>query len=145
MKSKLGLFGDNKDDLNLIDTLLDWMNKNRVDYTNTFCYLMGMSVNDKIYTDKNFVDWQLRWKNRSSLNNSNKEKQLESMRKVNPVIIPRNHKVEEALVEAGKGNLDNVKNLLTVLKNPYGKQNKIEEYQTSAPPTNKKYQTYCGT
>ena len=63
----------------------------------------------------------------------------------NPKIIPRNHKVEEALSEAEKGNLDKIKKLLSILQNPYDNQNNIEEYKIPAPPSNKKYQTFCGT
>ena len=67
------------------------------------------------------------------------------MKSNNPIVIPRNHKVEEALTEADKGSLDKMKKLLTVLKNPHDKQNKIEEYQLPAPSSNEKYQTFCGT
>ena len=41
MRDKLGLFGKSKDDKKLIDDLLTWMEKNKADYTNTFCYLMN--------------------------------------------------------------------------------------------------------
>ncbi len=145
MKSKLGLFGNNKDDLNLINSLLDWMEKNKADYTNTFCYLMDISINNEIYKDKKFINWISRWKKRSKLNNSNKEKKIEIMRKVNPLVIPRNHKVEEALAEANKGNLNKMTDLLQILKNPYDKHDKIAEYQMPASISSKKYQTFCGT
>ena len=67
------------------------------------------------------------------------------MKSNNPIVIPRNHKVEEALAEADKGILDKMKKLLTILKNPYDNQNNIEEYQLPAPSGNEKYQTFCGT
>ena len=38
-----------------------------------------------------------------------------------------------------------MKKFLTILKNPYDNQNNIEEYQTAAPLSNEKYQTFCGT
>ena len=63
----------------------------------------------------------------------------------NPTVIPRNHKVEEALNEAEKGSLDKIKKLLTILKDPYRNQNNIEEYQIPAPTSNEKYITFCGT
>ena len=84
-------------------------------------------------------------KKRSELNNSTKEKQIKLMKKNNPSVIPRNHKVEEALAEADKGSLDKMKKLLAILKNPYDNQNNIQEYQTPAPSNNVKYQTFCGT
>ncbi len=145
MKSKLGLLGNNKDDLKLINSLLNWMEKNKADYTNTFCYLMGISVGDDIYKDKNFEDWLKAWKNRSSLNNSDKEKQFELMKKVNPVIIPRNHKVEEALYDAEKNNYKTLNILLSVIQNPYDPKVDILKFQTPAPASKEKYQTFCGT
>ena len=67
------------------------------------------------------------------------------MRSVNPLIIPRNHKVEEALEAANINNLTPMKNLLKVLENPYTKQEKISEYQFLKENKNERYQTFCGT
>jgi len=67
------------------------------------------------------------------------------MKKNNPIVIPRNHKVEEALTFAEKGNLQKIKQLLVVLNSPYENQENISEYQLPAPSSNKKYQTFCGT
>ena len=66
------------------------------------------------------------------------------MRRVNPLVIPRNHKVEEVLNEANKNNLEPINQLLQILKNPYIYQKNINEYQVP-PVSNKKYQTFCGT
>ena len=79
-----------------------------------------------------------------SLNNSTKEKQLQLMQKVNPNIIPRNHKVEEALLAADNNNFDVMNKLLSVLKNPYDIKD-ISEFQSPAPLSKEKYQTFCGT
>ncbi len=144
MRDKLGLFGEDKNDKKLINDLFNWMEKNKADYTNTFCNLMDINT-DEIYRNNDFIDWKNGWKKRSELNNSTKEKQSKLMKSNNPIVIPRNHKVEEALAEADKGSLDKMKKLLTILKNPYDNQNNIEEYQTPAPSSNEKYQTYCGT
>ena len=65
------------------------------------------------------------------------------MRRVNPLVIPRNHKVEEVLNEANKDNLEPI-NSLPNIKNPYIYQKNINEYQVP-PVSNKKYQTFCGT
>jgi len=144
MRDKLGLFGEDKNDKKLINDLFNWMEKNKADYTNTFCNLMNIN-SDGIYKNNDFINWKNEWKKRSELNNSIKEKQSELMKLNNPIVIPRNHKVEEALAEAEKGNLDKMKKLLSVLKNPYENQNNIEEYQIPAPSSNEKYQTFCGT
>ena len=144
MRDKLGLFGEDKNDKKLINDLFNWMEKNKADYTNTFCHLMGIN-SDEVYKNVEFVNWKNEWKKRSELNNSTKEKQIKLMKKNNPTVIPRNHKVEEALAEADKGSLDKMKKLLAILKNPYNNQNNIQEYQTPAPSNNEKYQTFCGT
>ena len=144
IRDKLGLFGEEKNDKKLINDLFNWMEKNKADYTNTFCNLMDIN-SDEIYKNNDFIDWKNEWKKRSELNNSTKEKQSKLMKSNNPIVIPRNHKVEEALDEANKGSLDKMKKLLAILKNPYNNQNNIEEYQVPAPSSNVKYQTFCGT
>ena len=144
IRDKLGLFGEDKNDKKLINDLFNWMEKNKADYTNTFCNLMDIN-SDEIYKNNDFINWKNEWKKRSELNNSTKEKQSKLMKSNNPIVIPRNHKVEEALAEADKGSLDKMKKLLAILKNPYDNQNNIEEYQTAAPLSKEKYQTFCGT
>ena len=145
MRDKLGLFGEDKNDRQLIDDLLNWMEKYKIDYTNTFCHLMEIKINGNTYKDEAFITWFDVWKKRSKLNNSSKEKQIELMKKNNPIVIPRNNKVEEALTEANNGNLEKMKKLNDILKNPYSNQKNIAEYQVPAPISNEKYQTFCGT
>ena len=144
MRDKLGLFGEDKDDLELINNLLNWMQSNQADYTNTFCYLMNISsIQDQIYKDKDFIDWSKNWEKRILINGGSKENSLELMKKNNPIVIPRNHKVEEALEAANDNNLKPMNDLLSILKKPYTKQINIEKFQT--PSNNQNYQTFCGT
>ena len=144
MRDKLGLFGKSKDDKKLIDDLLTWMEKNKADYTNTFCYLMNVKIgNNSLYDDKEFINWSKNWKNRISINGNSKEKSLELMKETNPIIIPRNHKVEEALKAANEDNLQVMNKLLSKFDNPYGEQKGIEDYQL--PSLDDNYQTFCGT
>ena len=65
------------------------------------------------------------------------------MRKNNPIVIPRNHKVEEALGAANNNNLELINKLLVILKKPYNNQDNIMNYQS--PSSNNNYQTFCGT
>ena len=144
MRDKLGLFGNTKDDKKLVDDLLTWMEKNKADYTNTFCYLMNISIgNSSLYDDKEFINWSNNWKNRIFINNNSKDKSIELMKKTNPIIIPRNHKVEEALKAANENDLEVMNRLLSNLDNPYSEQKDIEDYQL--PSNNEGYQTFCGT
>ena len=144
MRDKLGLFGDDKNDQTLINKLLDWMKSNNADYTNTFCHLMGVELDDEIYKNNDFKNWYNEWQKRLKLNNSS-DKHLELMKKNNPVVIPRNHKVEEALTDADKGNLKTMNKFLKVISNPYSVQENIIEFQKPAPISDEKYQTFCGT
>ena len=144
MRDKLGFFGEDQNDKKIIDDLLNWMEKNKADYTNTFCYLMNIDVvNNEIYKDNDFLAWLKNWQNRLLVNNGTKEKSLNLMKNINPTVIPRNHKVEEALLSANDYNLEKMNKLLLVLNNPYNSQQNIKEFQT--PSLNNDYQTFCGT
>ena len=144
MRDKLGLFGEDKNDLTLINKLLDWMKNNNADYTNTFCHLMGVEIDNEVYKNDDFKNWTNEWEKRLKLNNSS-DKYLELMKKTNPIVIPRNQKVEDALADADKGNLETMNKLLKVLSNPYSDQEDIIEFQKPTPIGNEKYQTFCGT
>jgi Uncharacterized conserved protein len=145
MRDKLGLFGTDEKDKLLILDLLTWMHQKKVDYTNIFCHLMNEKFNkNQIYDNKDFQNWKKRWKERLKINNNSPEKYLKLMKTVNPLVIPRNHKVEEALTEAEQNNLKPLKQLIEVLSQPYTQHKDILNYQI---PSNldEKYQTFCGT
>ena len=144
MRQKIGLFGEEEKDKFLILDLLTWMHKKKVDYTNTFGHLMNVeNIKDKVYDDIELKEWKKRWERRLLINSS-LEKSMKLMKSVNPLIIPRNHKVEESLKEANQNNFKPLNNLIKVLEKPYNNQNEIQEYQY--PKNSKeKYQTFCGT
>tara|TARA_Y100000768_G_scaffold60748_1_gene41172 strand:+ start:11 stop:1456 length:1446 start_codon:yes stop_codon:yes gene_type:complete len=144
MRDKLGLFGKDQNDQKLINDLLSWMEINNADYTNTFCNLMNVNIEDKkVYEDQKFINWVKIWEKRVLMNNNLKEKSLDLMRNTNPTVIPRNHKVEEALNAANEDNIEVINKLLNVLSKPYSNQKNIENYQSLS--TDKEYQTFCGT
>ena len=145
MRNKLGLFGSDDQDKFLILDLLTWMHEKKADYTNTFCHLMNINLkSDKLYNDKDFINWKKRWEHRLSKNNNTSKKSMELMRNNNPLFIPRNHKVEEALEAAEQNNLNPVKQILEILEKPYEEQLEKDDYQ-SPSKSNEKYQTFCGT
>ena len=145
MRDKLGLFGlDDKDKFLILD-LLTWMHEKKADYTNTFCHLMDLTPKkNELFADSDLVNWKKRWKERLSKNNVSPNKYLELMKNNNPLVIPRNHKVEEALEASKKNDLKPLNQLIEILKDPYTQKNDIIDYQI---PSNsgEKYQTFCGT
>ena len=145
MRNKLGLFGLDEKDKFLILDLLTWMHEKKADYTNTFCHLMDLDPKkNKLFDDIDLVNWKKRWKERLSQNNDSPNKYLELMKNNNPLIIPRNHKVEEALNAAEKNDLKPLNRLIEILKDPYTQKNDILDYQTPSA-LDEKYQTFCGT
>ena len=146
MRKKLGFFDKKKDDEALIGFLLSLMHKHKADYTNTFCSLMNAEIKeDKMFESKEFVDWKENWKKRLKENNKSHEECLKLMHLNNPLVIPRNHKVEEALEAANNNDLDPMLKLLRVLEKPYENQEDIINYQSPGPASDEKYQTFCGT
>ncbi|MBD1135089.1 YdiU family protein [Pelagibacterales bacterium SAG-MED47] len=145
MRDKLGLVGENEKDKSLIIDLLTWMHQNKADYTNTFCHLMGEKIKeDKKYKNKDFIIWKETWKKRLLYKNNTPNKFNKLMRSVNPLVIPRNHLVENSLKETERNNLKPINRLLKILKKPYTRQESIINFQRPLS-SNEKYQTFCGT
>ena len=145
MRNKLGLFSLDEKDRSLILDLLTWMHENKADYTNTFCHLMNVKIKeDNLYKDKYFIDWKNRWQQRLLKNNNSIKNSIKLMRKNNPLVIPRNHKVEEVLAAAEKGELKPIKKFLNILTQPYSSNENLSEYQITSSGSGK-YETFCGT
>ena len=146
MRDKLGLYGEDKDDKNLILELLNWMQNNKIDYTNTFVFLMNKIVeNSDAYNNANFNLWKIKWIKRLKMFGNSHNKSMELMHSTNPMVIPRNHKVEEALTLANNGDLTLFNKLIKILKNPYLINKDDFKFMSPAPYSDKKYQTFCGT
>ena len=147
MRKKLGLFKEENKDETLITALLSWMQKNKADYTNTFLFLMKEKISkDELFQDSTFLDWYKQWEERLKQNKKPVGLSLNLMKKNNPLIIPRNHKVEEALEAASiNGDLQPMFDLHEVLKNPYNNQPEISAYQNIPEPNEQVYKTFCGT
>ena len=145
MRKKLGLLGNHSTDKTLILDLLTWMHQKKVDYTNTFCHLMKFKVQEEEdFQDRVFKDWKKRWNERLIINNSSNEKSIALMRTVNPLVIPRNDKVEETLDLANKNNFKMLFEFLEILKTPYIEKKNTYKYQIPNE-NNKEYKTFCGT
>lgn len=145
-RTKLGLFGERPEDLELISDLLNWMQTNSADYTNTFRDLSQAELSaEQIYEEKGFRDWYDRWQSRLSQNGQEIEESIDLMKRTNPAVIPRNHQVEAALEAAGRGAYEKLHNLLAALENPYEDNESLRQFQTPPELSDRVYQTFCGT
>jgi uncharacterized protein YdiU (UPF0061 family) len=146
MRSKLGLFTAEKDDGVLIQDLLDWMHTSHLDFTNTFRTLSDEgAAAAPPFIDAGFLTWHARWADRLTRQPQSPAEAAEKMRAHNPAVIPRNHKVEEALTAAVEhGDPGMMQRLLEVLADPYG-TTAPEAYTAPPPPGTGAYQTFCGT
>lgn len=146
MRQKLGLYGEQQGDLVLIRDLLDWMAQKGKDYTNTF---RELSCREKLggeaYQCNEFQNWYERWQFRIKQNNKSLHSSLQLMRRTNPTVIPRNHKVNQCLEAASKGNLQPFQELLLVVQTPYKESLNIKAYQSPPTPHEQVIQTFCGT
>lgn len=146
MRKKLGLFNKEEIDEVLIESLLSIMQKYKIDYTNMFYNLTTEKIKDeKIYSNDDFTTWFKLWNERLERQVESKEESKKLMRENNPVIIPRNHRVEESLEYAINGDYNSVKNLINATSNPYDYTSDLSYYSKPSDDSLGIYKTYCGT
>ncbi len=157
MRLKLGLTRDEAEDLALAQDFLKSMEGQGVDFTKAFrCLADAAEASDasregwlrKLYADDAALnDWLPRWRARINGEGVAPLHRAQAMRAVNPVYIPRNHRVEEALAAAvDLGDYAPFEKLLTVLQQPF--EEKIEFVAYAEPALAEEsagYQTFCGT
>ena len=146
MGSKLGLSRVDNEDEKLITDLLEWMHQNSADFTNTFRDLSKEKLpEEELYKSKNFTNWRARWQDRIEKEELDWEASFALMKSVNPAVIPRNHKVEEALQAGEEGDITPFHNLISALDMPYEEGDHLLPYQAPPQPGEKVLQTFCGT
>ena len=146
LRAKLGLFNEEPGDAELAENLLAVMQEHAADFTNTFRDLSGDAMTDTaLAASADFQTWRTRWQERLSRQPQNRDEVRRLMRRHNPAFIPRNHKVEEALAAATRGDLSVVEKLLDVLAQPYDYARERPEFSAPPEPGGCAYQTYCGT
>jgi uncharacterized protein YdiU (UPF0061 family) len=146
MLNKIGINANDKNLFPLIDELLFLMRKIDMDFTNTFCYLSAeKKTKNQLSGESDFMQWKKKWYNCINTNSSLNEAQ-NLMKKNNPVVIPRNNLVDNAIKKAVNGNIVPFNRLLKIFSNPYQYQEGLDEFMK--PPEKKFeecFQTYCGT
>lgn len=146
MRAKLGLHGEDPQDEALAKDLLDLMQQHQADYTNTFRLLtLGRPEETAMSGTPEFEAWLKRWHTRFG-GEQGAEASRERMRSSNPAVIPRNHRVEEALSAAvEERDLSVMERLLAALANPYAYAPEQDEYAAPPEPSSCRYRTFCGT
>lgn len=145
MKAKLGLPEGIDDDVAspLVDDLLELVQESRADYTSFFRNLGKAACGEvepargQILDLAAFDAWLERWRAVTP--------DADAMDRVNPVYIPRNHLVEEALSAATEGNMVPTEQLLAAVTSPFSERSGLEKFVGPAPESFGPYRTFCGT
>ena len=152
MRAKAGLADAHPGDAELIDDLLALMHVQGVDFTACFRALSSSVREDAeparaLFGEQTSFDaWSERWRERLEAQASDPAAIADAMDRVNPVYIPRNHLVEEALAAATGGDLAPFHRLVDVLARPFDARPGLERYAAPAPPGfGDAYRTFCGT
>ncbi|EJW15286.1 YdiU family protein [Paenibacillus alvei] len=148
MRAKLGIFHEEEQDETLIQNLLNLMQKHRADYTNTFRALtLGIcEEHSSLFGSTEYAHWYEQWQARLERQQHSKDDVRQLMRRSNPAVIPRNHRVEEALDAASQeGDYSVMQRLLNVLSEPFAYSTEQEEYTSLPAASTRPYRTYCGT
>jgi uncharacterized protein YdiU (UPF0061 family) len=140
MNAKLGV-----DDAGLRDDFLALLRDQGVDYTKAFralsAHLRGDASEARVlFTEPERFDlWAERWRRQVSSDAA------DALDRVNPVYVPRNHKVEEALDAATAGDLEPFERLVDVVTRPFDERPGLDAYAEPAPTSFGRYVTFCGT
>jgi uncharacterized protein YdiU (UPF0061 family) len=123
----------------LVEALLAWMHATKADFTNTWAELETVVP----------PEWAERWRARLGRQPQSAEEVTQLRRANCPAVIPRNHRVEEALAAAEQGDVSMLERLLAVLASPYDHERAraadVAEYRVPAPDGGEGYRTFCGT
>ncbi|MDF2719144.1 MAG: hypothetical protein K0R28_6069, partial [Paenibacillus sp.] len=93
-----------------------------------------------------FAQWHELWQARLGRQQEPKASSHQLMRNSNPAVIPRNHRVEDALEAAeNHGDYSAMERLLDVLSSPFAHSREHDEYTSLPEQSNRPYRTYCGT
>jgi uncharacterized protein YdiU (UPF0061 family) len=145
---KLGLTSFKQEDQKLIVSVLNRLKDRRLDYTITFDLLTKSLTSEAAASQMNneleecFDLWQKRLSEQHAVSHEVQE----LMRQHNPVVIPRNHHVEEVIVECEQtGRAQEAEKFIQVLRSPYEELARTSEYQDPPSDGDEGYQTFCGT
>ena len=149
-RAKLGLATEEEGDAALFADLLAKMHAAGADFTATFASLArlantGTPAADGAGGAAAFPDWLTAWRARLAREPGPASEIIARLRRANPVVIPRNHRVEEALAAADVSDLAPLERLIAAVRNPFTETPENEPYCAGPPPGCGPYRTFCGT
>ena len=154
MRQKIGLATEEEADRTLIAGLLDAMHQGMADFTLTFRRLAAAFEDEQqiqgvrgLFAEPDAFDaWASTWRQRLARETTPPAERAGIMRRVSPAIIPRNHRVEEALEAAiERADFTPFERLHAALATPYEENPAAAAYIDPPEPSNIPYRTFCGT
>ncbi|MEO1088992.1 MAG: YdiU family protein [Pseudomonadota bacterium] len=154
MRRKLGLSTAAEGDADLVAELLSAMQANDADFTLTFRGLVELGEPERpeappvrdLFRDPATLDaWAARWRSRLAIDPMSPAERRAAMLAANPLFIPRNHRVEEALAAAENDDLSPLGALLGVLARPFDEQPDRAHLAEPPRPEAAVHRTFCGT
>ncbi len=105
-----------------------------------------MTSTRALFGDATALDaWLEDYEARHGLEDLDAGARAQAMDRVNPVYVPRNHKVEAALEAANQGEMEPFDRLLDAVTRPFDARPGLEEFEGPAPADFGPYTTFCGT
>lgn len=144
MRAKLGMTSQQENDQKLIGEWLRHLEEHELDYSLSFRELaQRLTANDS----PRFGDVEIEWRDRVLGNGIDPEAVAASMNAVNPLYIPRNHRIEQAIQQAvdGDGDMTMFRELNDVLRNPFDEQPEFARYAEAPDVDERVVRTFCGT
>ena len=148
--AKIGIESGDTSDWRMVETLLTAMEEGEADFTQVFRHLPTAlpAGNDQVLTrlfnqPAAIVTWLNAW--RARLQQCDLDQAVTLMRQTNPVYIPRNHRVEQAIEAGNRGDMTLFHQLNQVLQDPFNEQTEFSEYEAAPTPTEVVQATFCGT
>ncbi|MGB7431049.1 MAG: YdiU family protein [Ahrensia sp.] len=154
LRAKLGLLHEDDGDFAMAQDLLKTMAVDNVDFTLAFRRLSDLNATDDAAEDafmSLFADplrammWLTSWRSRLALETRSDAERQAAMRQVNPIYIPRNHRVEAAIQAALVGDFTVFAKLNTLLADPFTERAEAAGFELGPEPGEEVLQTFCGT
>ncbi len=146
-REKLGLKEDQSEDAALIQGLLDIMESEKLDYTNTFRNLT-QALTNKITPELDSAvakSWIVSFQERQTKEGLSVDKKVVSMNQVNPKFILRNYMAQEAIEAAENNDFSALETLIIILSKPFEEHEEFQNFANKSPAWAKDLEISCSS